>query len=80
MPAVRTVHRLRPRLGPAEVRSKKKIWQCTVVTFEFLANCDANPNFLPTASGGDGDDVQFWYVGFDPDLAVCCSKHYSLLS
>lgn len=36
----------------------------------FTANCDANPNFKPTASGGDGSDVQFWYVGFDPDLSV----------
>ncbi|KAL0953903.1 hypothetical protein HGRIS_005070 [Hohenbuehelia grisea] len=30
------------------------------------ANCNANPGFVPVASGGDGSSVQFWYVGFDP--------------
>jgi hypothetical protein len=35
-----------------------------------LASCDANPNFQPVASGGDGGDMQFWYVGFDPTLQV----------
>lgn len=33
-------------------------------------NCDANPTFQPIASGGDGIDVQFWYVGIDPTLEV----------
>ncbi|KAI0788152.1 lipase [Fomes fomentarius] len=32
------------------------------------ANCDANPQFVPVASGGDGVITQFWYVGFDPKL------------
>ncbi|KAG0008103.1 hypothetical protein BGZ80_003848 [Entomortierella chlamydospora] len=27
-----------------------------------------NPTFLPVASGGDGNDVQYWYVGYDPSL------------
>ena len=36
----------------------------------YVANCDANPNFKPTASGGDGSDVQFWFVGFDSDKDV----------
>lgn len=31
-------------------------------------SCDANPEFTPTASGGDGVFVQFWYVGWDPIL------------
>ncbi|KAH9055743.1 lipase class 3 family protein [Lactarius vividus] len=31
-----------------------------------LANCQANSDFVPTASGGDGDATQFWYVGFSP--------------
>jgi len=31
-------------------------------------NCNANPGFKPVASGGDGDSVQFWYVGYDPAL------------
>lgn len=33
-------------------------------------NCDANPSFQPIAAGGDGSDVQFWYVGIDPTLEV----------
>ncbi|KAF7770882.1 hypothetical protein Agabi119p4_6856 [Agaricus bisporus var. burnettii] len=45
-----------------------KTWTCG-------ANCDANPNFQPTASGGDGIDVQFWYVGFDPDLSTIIVAH-----
>ncbi|GLB41589.1 putative lipase (class 3) [Lyophyllum shimeji] len=31
-------------------------------------NCNANPGFKPVASGGNGDSVQFWYVGYDPTL------------
>lgn len=40
--------------------------------FLFLvkANCNANPGFRPTASGGDGAVTQFWYVGYDPTLRV----------
>jgi hypothetical protein len=34
------------------------------------ANCQANPSFVPIASGGDGAITQYWYVGFDPALAV----------
>ncbi|KAF8893730.1 lipase class 3 family protein [Gymnopilus junonius] len=30
------------------------------------ANCAANSDFIPVASGGDGTDTQFWYVGFSP--------------
>ncbi|KAI0322824.1 lipase [Amylostereum chailletii] len=36
------------------------------LTWSCGANCDANPGFVPVAAGGNGDDVQFWYVGFDP--------------
>jgi len=39
------------------------------------ANCNANPGFVPIASGGDGDDVQFWYVGFDPTLNTIVVGH-----
>jgi len=48
--------------------AQTKDWSCG-------ANCDANPNFQPTASGGDGNDVQFWYVGFDPDLNTVVVAH-----
>ncbi|KAG7094313.1 hypothetical protein E1B28_007915 [Marasmius oreades] len=39
------------------------------------ANCQANPTFKPVASGGDGDSVQFWYVGYDPTLATVIVGH-----
>ncbi|KAI6041893.1 Alpha/Beta hydrolase protein [Pisolithus marmoratus] len=31
-------------------------------------NCNANPEFIPVASGGNGASVQYWYVGYDPSL------------
>lgn len=39
------------------------------------ANCQANPSFEPIASGGDGSDVQFWYVGYDPSLKTIIVAH-----
>ncbi|RXW16318.1 hypothetical protein EST38_g9541 [Candolleomyces aberdarensis] len=30
--------------------------------------CSANPSFIPIASGGDGGNVQYWFVGYDPSL------------
>ncbi|KIY71074.1 alpha/beta-hydrolase [Cylindrobasidium torrendii FP15055 ss-10] len=39
------------------------------------ANCQANPKFVPIASGGDGDGVQFWYVGYDPSLKSIIVGH-----
>ncbi|KAJ3484408.1 hypothetical protein NLI96_g5672 [Meripilus lineatus] len=38
-------------------------------------NCEANPTFEPVASGGDGDKVQFWFVGFDPTLDTVVVSH-----
>lgn len=40
-----------------------------------IANCNANAGFQPTASGGDGTDTQFWYVGFDPSLNTVIVAH-----
>ncbi|KAI0322823.1 lipase [Amylostereum chailletii] len=40
----------------------------TTVNWSCGSNCDANSGFQPFASGGNGDDIQFWYVGFDPSL------------
>ncbi|KIJ21087.1 hypothetical protein PAXINDRAFT_165880 [Paxillus involutus ATCC 200175] len=37
--------------------------------------CDANPSFRPVASGGDGADVQFWYVGYDAALDTVIAAH-----
>ncbi|KAF5312849.1 hypothetical protein D9619_002479 [Psilocybe cf. subviscida] len=39
------------------------------------ANCQANSDFIPTASGGDGSSVQFWYVGFSPSQASVIVAH-----
>ncbi|KAJ7065267.1 Alpha/Beta hydrolase protein [Mycena amicta] len=38
-------------------------------------NCAANPTFEPIASGGDGDSIQFWYVGYDPTLQTVIVGH-----
>ncbi|EIW75196.1 hypothetical protein CONPUDRAFT_132138 [Coniophora puteana RWD-64-598 SS2] len=38
-------------------------------------NCDSNSGFKPIASGGDGDSVQFWYVGFDPSMNEIIVAH-----
>ncbi|KAF4612438.1 hypothetical protein D9613_004374 [Agrocybe pediades] len=39
------------------------------------ANCNANADFIPTASGGDGSSVQFWYVGFSPSQGSVIVAH-----
>ncbi|KAI8974839.1 lipase [Trametes punicea] len=39
------------------------------------ANCQANPSFIPVASGGDGDETQFWFVGYDPTLGEVIVSH-----
>ncbi len=33
------------------------------------AKCSANSGLTPVAAGGDGAAVQYWYVGYDTDLA-----------
>ncbi|KAI5987111.1 Alpha/Beta hydrolase protein [Pisolithus albus] len=38
-------------------------------------NCDANSEFLPVSSGGNGDFVQYWYVGYDPSLESVIVAH-----
>lgn len=30
------------------------------------ANCEQTAGFVPVASGGDGDIIQYWYVGYNP--------------
>jgi len=39
------------------------------------ADCNANPTFQPISAGGDGVDVQFWYVGIDPTLETVIVAH-----
>ncbi|KAJ7272670.1 alpha/beta-hydrolase [Mycena haematopus] len=44
-------------------------WDCGV-------NCaGANPAFQPVASGGDGNSVQFWFVGVDMALSTVIVSH-----
>lgn len=38
-------------------------------------NCNANPGFKPVASGGNGDSVQYWFVGYDPKLETVIVSH-----
>ncbi|KAG2072438.1 alpha/beta-hydrolase [Suillus decipiens] len=38
-------------------------------------NCEANPQFEPVASGGNGDSVQYWFVGYDPNLDTVIVSH-----
>jgi len=47
----------------------------TTINWSCGANCNANPGFVPVASGGDGSDTQFWYVGFDPTLNTVVVGH-----
>ncbi|KAK0214948.1 alpha/beta-hydrolase [Armillaria fumosa] len=47
----------------------------TTLTWTCGAPCQANPGFKPVASRGDGDDVQFWYVGYDPSLNTIIVGH-----
>ncbi|GBE86678.1 hypothetical protein SCP_0905580 [Sparassis crispa] len=44
------------------------VWACGV-------NCQAVPQFEPVAAGGDGNLVQYWYVGFDPTLDSVIMAH-----
>ncbi|KAH9927058.1 lipase [Amylocystis lapponica] len=48
--------------------SETLAWDCG-------SNCDANPDFHPVASGGDGDSTQFWFVGYDPSLDTVIVSH-----
>ncbi|KAJ3743759.1 lipase class 3 family protein [Lentinula detonsa] len=47
----------------------------TTINWSCGANCEANPSFVPVASGGDGGSVQFWFVGFDPTLNSVIVSH-----
>ncbi|KAG7442590.1 lipase [Guyanagaster necrorhizus] len=47
----------------------------TTLAWDCGSNCEANSAFEPVASGGDGDSVQYWYVGYDPDLETVIVAH-----
>ncbi|KAI0709753.1 Alpha/Beta hydrolase protein [Earliella scabrosa] len=37
--------------------------------------CRGNPKFIPVQVGGDGAFIQFWFVGYDPDLDEVIVSH-----
>ncbi|KAF8814001.1 lipase class 3 family protein [Phlegmacium glaucopus] len=41
-------------------------------------NCAANSDFIPVASGGDGNSVQFWYVGFSLSQRTVIVAHQGI--
>ncbi|KAF8971867.1 lipase class 3 family protein [Flammula alnicola] len=47
----------------------------TTINWSCGSNCAANSDFIPVASGGDGSDTQFWYVGFSPSQATVIVAH-----
>ncbi|EKM84289.1 hypothetical protein AGABI1DRAFT_110839 [Agaricus bisporus var. burnettii JB137-S8] len=47
----------------------------TLTSWTCGANCEANSDFIPTAAGGDGDGVQFWYVGYSPSQSSVIVGH-----
>ncbi|KIL69048.1 hypothetical protein M378DRAFT_118906 [Amanita muscaria Koide BX008] len=47
----------------------------TTTSWTCGANCQANPDFIPVDSGGDGASVQFWYVGYLPSLSTVIVAH-----
>jgi len=48
--------------------SQTRNWTCG-------PNCEGTPSYIPVASGGDGADVQYWFVGIDPNLESVIVGH-----
>ncbi|KAJ7885990.1 lipase class 3 family protein [Mycena leptocephala] len=44
-------------------------------TWSCGGNCEANPDFVPVAAGGDGTSVQYWFVGYSPSLQTAIVSH-----
>ncbi|KLO05759.1 alpha/beta-hydrolase [Schizopora paradoxa] len=40
----------------------------TIINWTCGANCEANWYFQPSVTGGDGVDIPYWFVGYDPAL------------
>ncbi|KIY63330.1 lipase [Cylindrobasidium torrendii FP15055 ss-10] len=38
-------------------------------------NCGNTSDFVTTATGGNGDDIQFWFVGYSPSLSSVIVAH-----
>ncbi|KIY63329.1 lipase [Cylindrobasidium torrendii FP15055 ss-10] len=48
--------------------STTSTWSCGI-------NCANTSDFVPTATGGNGDDIQFWFVGYSPSLSSVIVSH-----
>ncbi|PMD22514.1 lipase [Hyaloscypha hepaticicola] len=47
----------------------------TTLAWDCGANCNANPGFHTVASGGDGDNIQYWFVGYSTTLGEIIVSH-----
>jgi len=47
----------------------------TTLNWTCGSNCQANADFQPVASGGDGSFTQYWYVGFSPSQNAVIVAH-----
>lgn len=45
------------------------------IAWDCGADCQANADFKPITSGGDGNDTPYWYVGYDPSLETIIVSH-----
>ncbi|KAI6117476.1 hypothetical protein EV401DRAFT_1598778 [Pisolithus croceorrhizus] len=54
---------------------RRVLYCCSDPRLELWHQRGANSDFLPVASGGNGDSVQYWYVGYDPSLGTVIVAH-----
>ncbi|KAH8989451.1 lipase [Lactarius akahatsu] len=47
----------------------------STISWSCGSNCEANPDFQPVASGGDGGGTQYWYVGYSPSQSTVIVAH-----
>ncbi|KAH9169449.1 lipase, partial [Lactarius sanguifluus] len=47
----------------------------STISWSCGSNCEANPDFQPVASGGDGGGTQYWYVGYSPSQNTVIVAH-----
>ncbi|KAH8110731.1 lipase [Phellopilus nigrolimitatus] len=52
----------------------------TTINWTCGSHCEENSGFMPTASGGDGNETQYWYVGYDPTLDTVLVAHQGTAS
>ncbi|KAG6819835.1 hypothetical protein H0H93_008092 [Arthromyces matolae] len=47
----------------------------TTLSWTCGASCEANSDFIPVASGGDGSSIQYWFVGYSPSQSTVIVSH-----